>query len=75
MLVRDTDLVTYLGKPKFFNDVAERTQLPGVATGMAWTPVGGDILFIETARMPAQKCVWHACIVERPGKRPDETER
>ena len=45
------DLVKYLGKPRFFRDVAERTQVPGVATGMAWTPVGGDILFIETSRM------------------------
>jgi ATP-dependent Lon protease len=40
-----------LGKPKFRNDVAERTSVPGVATGLAWTPVGGDILFIETTRM------------------------
>ena len=46
------DLKKYLGKVKYFNDVAERTSLPGVATGMAWTPVGGDILFIETSRMP-----------------------
>lgn len=40
-----------LGRQRFFNDVAERTALPGVATGLAWTPVGGDILFIETSRM------------------------
>jgi ATP-dependent Lon protease len=40
-----------LGKPKFRSDVAERTSVPGVATGLAWTPVGGDILFIETTRM------------------------
>jgi ATP-dependent Lon protease len=39
-----------LGKPKFRNEVAERTSVPGVATGLAWTPVGGDILFIETSR-------------------------
>jgi len=45
------DLVKYLGKPRFFAEVAERTALPGVATGLAWTPVGGDILFIETSRM------------------------
>lgn len=44
-------LRNYLGKQKFFNDVAERTALPGIATGLAWTPVGGDILFIETSRM------------------------
>lgn len=45
------DLAEYLGKARFFRDVAERTQVPGVATGLAWTPVGGDILFIETSRM------------------------
>jgi ATP-dependent Lon protease len=39
-----------LGKPKYRNEVAERTSLPGVATGLAWTPVGGDILFIETSK-------------------------
>lgn len=44
-------LVEHLGKPKFFNDVAERTMIPGVATGMAWTPVGGDILFVEASKM------------------------
>lgn len=41
----------FLGKRKFFNEVAERTAVPGVATGLAWTPVGGDILFIETSKM------------------------
>ena len=39
-----------LGKPRFFNEVAERSAVPGVATGLAYTPVGGDILFIETSR-------------------------
>src|SRR5690606_1738031 len=34
---------------KFFSDVAQRTEVPGVATGLAWTPVGGDILFIEAS--------------------------
>ena len=43
-----------LGKAKFFSDVAERTTVPGVATGLAYTPVGGDILFIETSRMPGK---------------------
>ncbi len=38
-----------LGARKFFSDVAERTEVPGVATGLAWTPVGGDILFIEAS--------------------------
>ncbi len=39
-----------LGKPKYRNEVRERTSVPGVATGLAWTPVGGGILFIETSR-------------------------
>ncbi|WP_420457061.1 endopeptidase La [Rubrivirga sp.] len=43
------DVPGFLGGRKFFNDVAERTEVPGVATGLAWTPVGGDILFIEAS--------------------------
>jgi ATP-dependent Lon protease len=42
----------YLGPEKFFNEIALRTSLPGVATGLAWTPVGGDILFVEATKMP-----------------------
>src|SRR5262249_13497505 len=41
-----------LGPPRFEGEVAMRTSVPGVATGLAWTPVGGDILFIEAARAP-----------------------
>jgi ATP-dependent Lon protease len=41
-----------LGAPRFESEVAMRTSVPGVATGLAWTPVGGDILFIEAARAP-----------------------
>jgi ATP-dependent Lon protease len=41
------DLAAILGAPQFENEVAMRTSVPGVATGLAWTPVGGDILFIE----------------------------
>jgi len=48
------DLHGYLGKVRFFNDAAERTALPGVVTGLAYTPVGGDILFVETSRMPGK---------------------
>ncbi len=44
-------MCTVLGAPRFENEVAQRTSIPGVATGLAWTPVGGDILFIESARM------------------------
>jgi ATP-dependent Lon protease len=46
------DLVPILGAPKFENEVAMRVSIPGVATGLAWTPVGGDILFIEATRIP-----------------------
>ncbi|HOE16299.1 MAG TPA: endopeptidase La [Syntrophorhabdaceae bacterium] len=41
----------YLGPVKFFAEVAERTKYSGVATGLAWTPTGGDILFIESTKM------------------------
>jgi ATP-dependent Lon protease len=46
------DVTTVLGGTRFENEVAQRTAVPGVATGLAWTPVGGDILFVESARMP-----------------------
>jgi len=41
----------YLGPIKFFSEIAERTKYSGVATGLAWTPTGGDILFIESTKM------------------------
>jgi len=47
-----SDLPPILGARKFENEVAMRTSLPGVATGLAWTPVGGDVLFIEASRTP-----------------------
>ena len=46
------DLAALLGPGKFEPEVAMRTGVPGVATGLAWTPVGGDILFVEAARIP-----------------------
>lgn len=46
------DLQAILGAARFENEVAQRAGLPGVATGLAWTPVGGDILFIESAKVP-----------------------
>jgi ATP-dependent Lon protease len=46
------DLDAVLGATRFENEVAQRTSVPGVATGLAWTPVGGDILFVESARVP-----------------------
>ena len=45
----------YLGRPKFLPEVADRVEVPGVATGLAWTPVGGDVLFLEATRMPGSK--------------------
>ena len=44
-----------LGPERFFSEVAERTDEPGVAVGLAWTPNGGDILFIEATRMAGKK--------------------
>ena len=50
------DQVTeYLGRPRFFDEVAERTNRPGVATGLAWTPTGGDVLFVEATMMPSSE--------------------
>jgi len=45
----------YLGRPRFVDEVAERTTRPGVATGLAWTPVGGDVLFVEVTMMPSNE--------------------
>src|SRR5215470_336976 len=45
----------FLGSERFVGEVAERTEEPGVAVGLAWTPAGGDILFIEATRMPGKK--------------------
>jgi ATP-dependent Lon protease len=54
-IVGPDDLKAYLGSPKHTQEVAERTSVPGVATGMAWTPTGGDILFVEATSMPGRK--------------------
>jgi ATP-dependent Lon protease len=50
-LVEEPDLAEMLGPEKFYDETAERTEIPGVATGLAWTAAGGDILFIEATRM------------------------
>jgi ATP-dependent Lon protease len=50
--IAEGDIATVLGGRIFENEVAQRTSEPGVATGLAWTPVGGDILFIEATKMP-----------------------
>jgi len=49
--VTEADLGEMLGPEKFWNETAERTEIAGVATGLAWTAAGGDILFIEATRM------------------------
>ena len=54
-LITEGKVVEFLGKPKYFFEAAERTEMPGVATAVAWTPTGGDILFIEATRMPGKK--------------------
>ena len=50
--IEAADVEKILGSPRFENEVAMRVSVPGVATGLAWTPVGGDILFIESTRTP-----------------------
>jgi ATP-dependent Lon protease len=51
-VIAPEDLHAILGARKFEGEVAMRSGIPGVATGLAWTPVGGDILFVEAAKMP-----------------------
>jgi ATP-dependent Lon protease len=48
------EITEILGPPRFESEIAMRTSIPGVATGLAWTPVGGDILFIEASRTPGR---------------------
>src|SRR6516225_6545634 len=52
MRIEASDLAAILGSAQFESELAMRTSVPGVATGLAWTPVGGDILFIEATRVP-----------------------
>ncbi|MGY8667510.1 endopeptidase La [Bradyrhizobium sp. UFLA05-109] len=52
--VTPKDIAPVLGQPRFEGEIALRTSVPGVATGLAWTPVGGDILFIEATRVPGR---------------------
>jgi len=55
VMVGSETLHRFLGPVKFFPEVAERTAEPGVATGLAWTPTGGDIIFIEATQMKGEK--------------------
>jgi ATP-dependent Lon protease len=49
------DVEEHLGPQKFYPEVKERTMNPGVSTGLAWTPTGGEILFVESNLMPGKK--------------------
>jgi ATP-dependent Lon protease len=53
--VEQDHLAEYLGNPRFYFEAAERTEIPGVATGLVWTPTGGDITFIEATRMKGSR--------------------
>ncbi|HUV05316.1 MAG TPA: endopeptidase La [Armatimonadota bacterium] len=54
--VQPDTLTDYLGAPRFqFEEVLQRTRVPGVATALAWTPVGGDVMFVEATRMPGRR--------------------
>jgi ATP-dependent Lon protease len=56
IVIDPKELRDLLGKPRFgYDEVIQRTDRPGVATGLAWTPVGGDVLFIEATQMPGSK--------------------
>ncbi|MDZ7346510.1 MAG: endopeptidase La, partial [candidate division KSB1 bacterium] len=54
-VVTAESLTEYLGPEKYFSEVKERTSQPGVATGLAWTPTGGDVLFVEATQMAGSK--------------------
>jgi ATP-dependent Lon protease len=53
-IIRARQVRELLGKRRYFHEVAQRTSQPGVATGLAWTPVGGEVLFIEAAAYPGE---------------------
>ncbi|MGZ3567957.1 MAG: endopeptidase La [Thermodesulfobacteriota bacterium] len=55
VMISSDNLHKFLGPVKFFPEVAERTSEPGVATGLAWTPTGGDIIFVEVTKMRGEK--------------------
>jgi ATP-dependent Lon protease len=54
MTITRKNIARYLGPERFYYEAAERTMKTGVATGLAWTPVGGDIIFIEATQMPGK---------------------
>lgn len=54
VIITHSKVAEYLGAAKYFSDIAERIKRPGIATGLAFTPTGGDILFIEATAMPGK---------------------
>lgn len=55
-VISEKELVAFLSKPKFHSEeIAERTEIPGVSIGLAWTATGGDIMFFEATRVPGEK--------------------
>ena len=52
--IEPNDIAELLGPSRFFRELADRTGIPGVSTGLAWTPTGGEILFIEVTGMPGK---------------------
>jgi len=53
-VIASKNVSNYLGPVKFYSEFAERIDEPGIVTGLAWTPMGGDILFIEASKMPGK---------------------
>jgi len=54
VIVTPQNVTEFLGPPKFIEEIAERQPQVGVATGLAWTPFGGSVLFVETTKMPGK---------------------
>jgi ATP-dependent Lon protease len=52
IVVKEAELVQWLGPKKFYNEITERIVAPGIVVGLAWTAMGGEILFIEAAEIP-----------------------
>ena len=52
--IEAAEIPTYLGPARYYREVADRTGTPGVATGLAWTPIGGEILFVEATAVPGK---------------------
>jgi ATP-dependent Lon protease len=53
--VTEDEVIEYLGRPRFFPETFLRTEIPGVATGLGWTPTGGDVMFFEATQMAGKK--------------------